>query len=116
MRLLIIFLFFLVQLLIERITDNDFKIGPISEDKKKIPEILCTIQVALEGQISKQAVLNSLSHGTAPSGDLIPWTLSQQFQDNDFPSLSGARVVRIATSPEYQRVLFRIKTKILNLA
>ena len=27
-----------------------------------------------------------------------------QFQDNDFPSLSGARVVRIATHPDYQGV------------
>jgi len=27
-----------------------------------------------------------------------------QFQDHDFPGLSGARVVRIATHPEYQGV------------
>ena len=27
-----------------------------------------------------------------------------QFQDNDFPSLSGGRVVRIATHPDYQGV------------
>lgn len=34
-----------------------------------------------------------------PSGDLIPWTLSKYFLDDHFPSLSGARVVRIATHP-----------------
>ena len=32
---------------------------------------------------------------------MIPWLISQQFQDEEFASLSGARVVRIATNPEY---------------
>jgi N-acetyltransferase 10 len=59
------------------------------------------IQVALEGRISKQSVLNSLSRGQRAGGDLIPWLVSQQFQDEDFAGLSGARVVRIATNPEY---------------
>lgn len=36
-------------------------------------------------------------------GDLIPWTVGQQFQDADFPALSGARVVRIAVHPELGR-------------
>jgi tRNA(Met) C34 N-acetyltransferase TmcA len=27
-------------------------------------------------------------------GDLIPWTMAQQFQDDNFPQLSGARIVR----------------------
>ena len=36
-------------------------------------------------------------------GDLIPWTVTQQFQDADFASLSGARVVRIATHPDMGR-------------
>lgn len=57
-------------------------------------------QVALEGEISKEMVQSQLSRGQAASGDLIPWTMSQQFQDNEFASLSGARVVRIATHPE----------------
>jgi N-acetyltransferase 10 len=35
---------------------------------------------------------------------LIPWTISQQFQDADFASLSGARVVRIATHPEMTKM------------
>ena len=33
----------------------------------------------------------------------MPWTVSQQFQDPDFPSLSGARIVRIAVHPEMPR-------------
>lgn len=36
-------------------------------------------------------------------GDLIPWTVGQQVQDPDFPSLSGVRIVRIATHPDLPR-------------
>lgn len=36
-------------------------------------------------------------------GDMIPWTISQQYQDPEFPSLSGARVVRIAVHPDMSR-------------
>jgi N-acetyltransferase 10 len=70
-------------------------------EENKLPEPLCVIQVALEGQISKESVLNSLSRGQRAGGDLIPWIVSQQFQDENFASLSGARIVRIATNPEY---------------
>lgn len=73
--------------------------GPIEQGR--LPEPLCVIQVSLEGKISKQSILNSLSRGQQPAGDLIPWLVSQQFQDDEFASLSGARVVRIATNPEY---------------
>lgn len=76
-------------------------VPPNVESTGKLPEPLCVIQVALEGKISRQSVLNSLSRGQRPHGDLIPWLVSQQFQDEDFASLSGARVVRIATNPEY---------------
>ncbi|KAH0516674.1 N-acetyltransferase 10 [Microtus ochrogaster] len=43
-----------------------------------------------------------LSRGKKASGDLIPWTVSEQFQDPDFGGLSGGRVVRIAVHPDYQ--------------
>jgi N-acetyltransferase 10 len=76
-------------------------VPPIEDDATRLPEPLCVIQVALEGQISKQSVLNNLSRGQRAGGDLIPWLVSQQFQDEDFAGLSGARVVRIATNPEY---------------
>lgn len=76
-------------------------VPPVSEDSTRLPEPLCVIQMSLEGKISRQSVLNSLSRGQRPNGDLIPWLVSQQFQDEDFASLSGARVVRIATNPEY---------------
>ncbi|RMZ85057.1 hypothetical protein DV738_g165, partial [Chaetothyriales sp. CBS 135597] len=76
-------------------------IPPLKEDATTLPEPLCVLQVALEGRISKQSVLNSLSRGQRAGGDLIPWLVSQQFQDSEFASLSGSRVVRIATNPEY---------------
>lgn len=76
-------------------------VPPVSEDSARLPEPLVVIQIALEGQISKQSVLNSLARGQRAAGDLIPWLVSQQFQDEDFAGLSGARIVRIATNPDY---------------
>lgn len=61
-------------------------------------------QVCLEGEISKKSITDGLSRGKRASGDLIPWTIAQQYQDQDFPSLAGARIVRIATHPDYQSV------------
>ncbi|KAF9425866.1 hypothetical protein BGZ94_007153 [Podila epigama] len=77
---------------------------PVKEGDNSLPDPLCVLQVCLEGEISKQTVLNSLSRGVRASGDLIPWLISQQFQDDDFASLSGARVVRIATHPDYTKM------------
>ncbi|AET41473.1 ribosome biosynthesis protein KRE33 Ecym_8188 [Eremothecium cymbalariae DBVPG len=71
------------------------------KDGGRIPDPLVVVQVALEGEISKESVRNSLSRGQRAGGDLIPWLVSQQFQDEEFAGLSGARVVRIATNPDY---------------
>lgn len=79
-------------------------IPPIKEDAATLPEPLCVIQVALEGRISRQSVMNSLSRGQRAGGDLIPWLVSQQFQDSEFAGLSGSRIVRIATNPEYLKM------------
>ncbi|KZF26038.1 N-acetyltransferase [Xylona heveae TC161] len=76
-------------------------VPPVEENSPRLPEPLCVVQLALEGRISKESVLSSLSRGQRAGGDLIPWLVSQQFQDEDFAGLSGARVVRIATNPEY---------------
>ncbi|GMH35584.1 hypothetical protein BSKO_03452 [Bryopsis sp. KO-2023] len=78
-------------------------LGPVDETQNALPDILCVVQVALEGAISRRSVMKSLSLGSMPSGDLIPWTVGQQFQDQDFPQLSGARIVRIAVHPEMTR-------------
>ncbi|ORX58725.1 DUF699-domain-containing protein [Hesseltinella vesiculosa] len=74
---------------------------PIREDSTSLPDPLVVVQLCLEGDISRQTVMNQLSRGQRPAGDMIPWLISQQFQDDDFASLSGARVVRIATHPDY---------------
>ncbi len=55
-------------------------LGPMKKEQTALPEILCVIQVSLEGEISKQSVVNSLTRGKRASGDLIPWTVAQQFQ------------------------------------
>ncbi|OAY35950.1 RNA cytidine acetyltransferase 2 isoform X2 [Manihot esculenta] len=79
-------------------------LGPVDESKNKLPDILCVIQVSLEGQISRKSAIKSLSDGHQPFGDQIPWKFCEQFRDTVFPSLSGARVVRIATHPSAMRL------------
>ncbi|GMI68635.1 hypothetical protein like AT1G10490 [Hibiscus trionum] len=79
-------------------------LGPVDESKNQLPDILCVIQVSLEGQISRKSAIKSLSDGYQPHGDQIPWKFCEQFRDPDFPSLSGARVVRIATHPSAMRL------------
>lgn len=49
------------------------------------------------------------------SGDLIPWTISQQFNDHDFASLSGARIVRIATHPGDYDASYYMKAYLFNV-
>ncbi|KAK9239951.1 GNAT acetyltransferase 2-domain-containing protein [Lipomyces kononenkoae] len=77
---------------------------PTGENDNRLPEPLCVVQVALEGEISRQSIMNNLNRGQRAGGDLIPWIVSQQFQDSEFGTLSGARVVRIATHPEYTKM------------
>lgn len=49
--------------------------------------------------------MKSLSAGHQPFGDQIPWKFCEQFREANFPSLSGARIVRIATHPSAMRVM-----------
>lgn len=79
-------------------------LGPIDSNKKILPEILVVIQICLEGEINKNTINDGLVRGRRAAGDLIPWTIAQQYQDQDFPALAGARIVRIATHPEYQNM------------
>lgn len=69
-----------------------------------LPEILVIIQVCLEGQISAKNVQDSMGRGMKNAGDLIPWNMIEQYGDKDFARLAGARIVRIATHPNYQKV------------
>lgn len=58
----------------------------------------------MEGEVSQSSASEALKRGKRAAGDLIPWTISGCFQDEQFPSLAGARIVRIATHPDYQSV------------
>ncbi|KAG0484369.1 hypothetical protein HPP92_008448 [Vanilla planifolia] len=79
-------------------------LGPVDESQNQLPDILCVIQVCLEGKISMKSTLQSLAAGHSPSGDQIAWKICQQFQEVAFPSLSGARIVRIAVHPSALRL------------
>ena len=74
-------------------------LGP-NNDEGELPDVLCVVQVALEGAINQEQVQAELGRGKTSAGNLIPWTLTQQYQDHDFASLTGGRVVRIATHPD----------------
>lgn len=82
-------------------------VGPLVEDQ--LPEVLVFIQVCMEGQLSRSAIHEKLGRGQRAAGDLIPWTISQQFDDQNFPMLRGARIVRIATQPKYQKAGYGTK-------
>ncbi|KAI1718066.1 GNAT acetyltransferase 2 domain-containing protein [Ditylenchus destructor] len=75
---------------------------PVQENGTKVPQILAVVQICLEGSLSKKSATDGLEKGKRAAGDLIPWTLSQQFLDNDFPTLTGARIVRVAVHPDFQ--------------
>jgi hypothetical protein len=51
-----------------------------------LPDVLAVVQVALEGAISAKAAQSSLARGELPQGDLIPWTVGQQYQARFFSS------------------------------
>ncbi|KAK1223269.1 N-acetyltransferase 10 [Marasmius sp. AFHP31] len=78
---------------------------PLDEDQDNaktavLPTPLAVIQVALEGRITKDAIMDGLSRGLRAGGDMIPWLVAQQYQEGRFAELSGARVVRVAVDPE----------------
>ncbi|XP_063684232.1 RNA cytidine acetyltransferase-like [Bolinopsis microptera] len=77
-------------------------LGPIDSNSSQLPEVLCVLQICFEGQINRQIVISQLEQGHRSAGDLIPWTICQQFQDANFGELSGIRIVRIATHPDFQ--------------
>jgi N-acetyltransferase 10 len=56
----------------------------------------------MEGRLSKDLVTKTVNSGRRAAGDMIPWTVSQYFLDNDFAQLSGARIIRLAVHPDVQ--------------
>lgn len=68
-----------------------------------VPDVYCVVHACEEGQVSPEAIRSNMSHGLRPSGDLIPYTLSQYYLEEGFAKLAGMRVVRIAAHPELLR-------------
>ncbi|CAI5439196.1 unnamed protein product [Caenorhabditis angaria] len=94
-----------LQMLSDAPAHNIFALmAPIQKTQKNLPEVLAVIQVCLEGKLSSANLQNSLESGKRASGDLLPWTISQQFMDRDFGGLCGGRIVRVAVHPDYQNM------------
>lgn len=64
------------------VMDCHFKNVKFSKKKLFIPIVYYFGQVCLEGEISKDSIMSGLSQGKRASGDLIPWTISQQVCDS----------------------------------
>ncbi|EGR34491.1 hypothetical protein IMG5_009770 [Ichthyophthirius multifiliis] len=74
------------------------------KNSKDFPDVLCAVQVALEGGISEKEILIKQEKSSKPNGDLVPWVLQEQFLDNQFPQGLGVRIVRIASHPSACRM------------
>lgn len=95
-----------LQMLSDAPAHNVFVLlGPTAESDggdDALPDILAIVQTSLEGKISRKTIQAQLARGHRSAGDLIPWTMSQQFSDGNFAQLSGARIVRVAVHPAVQ--------------
>ncbi|KAI8423217.1 hypothetical protein MSG28_014254 [Choristoneura fumiferana] len=80
-------------------------LAPTPPNATSMRRCSASYKCVLEGNISDKSVRDNLGRGRKAAGDLIPWNICEQFGDKDFPKLSGARIVRIATHPSYQRDL-----------
>ena len=65
---------------------------------------MAVLQVCLEGSLTKNTVKSTFESGRRGTGDLIPWTIAQQYLENNFATLAGARVVRLAVHPDFQQM------------
>lgn len=67
-----------------------------------LPDVLVVMQVSFEGGFDSETVVSRMSSSQTTAGDLIPWTLTQQFCSLEFARLCGARIVRIAARSDIQ--------------
>ena len=96
-----------LQLLSDAPSHKIFVLCKVLDKQKKakgLPDIYCAIQVCEEGGISKDVILTNNKRGLKPSGDLIPWTISEHYQDQEFAHMTSIRIVRIACHPDCQRM------------
>lgn len=89
------------KLLVLMSTDSEGKEpGSVSDLEN---QVFCVLHVVIEGRISKLIAKEAVSQGTTKkSGDLIPWTLTQNFCTDDFCQLLGVRVIRLAVPQAFQ--------------
>lgn len=85
---------------------NNFDQNNESEDKKiekTTVDVYCIVQFAIEGNLNSVHISKNLNkREMKPSGDLISWCVSEQFQEESFAALLGIRIVRIATHNSLQ--------------
>ena len=96
-----------LQLLSDAPSHKIFVLCKVLDKQKKskgLPDVYCAIQVCEEGGISKDVILTNNKRGLKPSGDLIPWTISEHYQDQEFANMTSIRIVRIACHPDCQRM------------
>lgn len=67
---------------------------PFDENSGELPKIICAIQVAYE----------NIENRTKREGNLIPWTLYDNYLRDEFLEMRGIRIVRIAVHPDYTRM------------
>lgn len=59
---------------------------------------ICSLHVAIEGGIDEETI-DSMAEGFKPRGQIIPDVVLKHHWMHEFPQLTGARIVRIATHP-----------------
>lgn len=81
-------------------------LGPLNvkNNKSGLPDVLVAIQFCFEGKVNRQTVNDNKNRGIKPSGDLIPWTFSEQYLNKSIFDCLGVRVVRIATHKNSKRL------------
>lgn len=76
---------------------------PLDNQEKAIKNIICYVQVAIEGKIGAVECDDATNRGKRPDGNLTPWTLRRQFLPVHFVHKIRARRVNIVktTRPRY---------------
>lgn len=59
---------------------------------------VCSLHVAIEGNMGEDTI-NLMAQGFKPKGQIIPDLILKHYWVYEFPQLTGARIVRIATHP-----------------
>lgn len=69
-------------------------LSPIHEGACELPKIICAVQVAFE----------SVENKSQRQGNLIPWTIYDNYLKNEFLEIKGMRIIRIAVHPDYVKM------------